>query len=48
MHFYEDDDDDQDYVLKSVSCDIKKVQFPAVPLTIQKIKLISRTNFMTG
>lgn len=25
MHFDEDDDDDQDYVLKSISCDIKKV-----------------------
>lgn len=28
MRFDEDEDDDQDYVLKSVSCDIKKVRFP--------------------
>lgn len=25
MHFYDDDDDGQDCVLKSISCDIKKV-----------------------
>lgn len=28
MFFNGDDDDGQDYVLKSVSCDIKKVRFP--------------------
>lgn len=34
IHFYDDDDDGQDCVLKSVSCDIKKVRFLPVPLTL--------------
>lgn len=39
MLFNGDDDDGQDYVLKSVSCDIKKVRFSVFfPLKIFKRK----------